>query len=145
MRLTLLRAGEGRCTFLFEEKESTKGKPFWRKTAFFEKGWYGGGKAWSGRIGLYEADPPMGRVERAWRRVEVLCFDRSLFNGRKREGERTSQAFPWKGKGDHRSAMVDEVDPSSGWRRCSFFFKEKEGTEEKPFGEKLRFSGKVFL
>ena len=39
-----------------------------------------------------------------------MCFDRLLFNGRKREGDRTSQAFPRKGKGDHRFAMVDEVD-----------------------------------
>ena len=27
----------GRCSFLFKEKERTKGKPFWRKTAFFGK------------------------------------------------------------------------------------------------------------
>ena len=41
----------------------------------------------------------------------------------------------------HGKGKGDEVD-SFSYLRCSFFFEEKEGTEEKPFGEKLRFSKK---
>ena len=49
-------------------------------------------------------------IERAYKNRAVHYGQAVLFLPRKGEGERTSQAFPWKGKGDHRSAMVDEVD-----------------------------------
>ena len=42
------------------------------KNCVFRERQCGGGGDWSRRIGLYEADPPMGRVEGAWRRKEVL-------------------------------------------------------------------------
>ena len=90
---------ERRCTFLFKEKESTKGKPFWRKTAFFEKGWGGGGEAWSRRIGHNEADPPMGCVKRAWRRVGVLSFDLLLSDGEKAKGVALLKPSPRRGRG----------------------------------------------
>ena len=79
-----------RCSFFFKEKEGTEEKPFWRKTAFFEKGWCGGGGAWSRRIGLYEADPPIECTKRAWRRVGVLFFGRFLSDSEGVEGGRTS-------------------------------------------------------
>ena len=49
-------------------------------------------------------------TERAYKNRAVYYGQAVLFLPREGEGERTSQAFPWKGKGDHRFAMVDEVD-----------------------------------
>ena len=94
--------GLGRRSFLFEEKEGTEEKPFWRKTAFFEKGWCGGGGAWSRRIGHNEADPPIECMEGAWRKVGVFVLQPFPLGWRESRRGGTSQAFPWKGKGDRR-------------------------------------------
>ena len=87
-----MRGGEeaGECVPSFLRKKKEPKKNLLAKNFVFRGKVFCKVKARSRRIGLYGADPPMGRVERVLRRVGVLCFDRLLFNGRKREGERAS-------------------------------------------------------
>ena len=99
--------GEG-CSFLFKEKERTKGKPFWRKTAFFEKGWVGEFWAMLRRIGLYEADPPIRRAEVASEKKKLCLSTVSSRIAIKRKRRHVS-SLPLEGEGGP-PQVGDEVD-----------------------------------
>ena len=64
-----------------------------------------------------------------------MCFDRFLSDSERAEGDRTSQAFPWKGKGDRRRRLSETLKIQAkgeeflaksnlcrGWMRLTFPF-----------------------
>ena len=92
---------DGGCSFLFKEKERTKGKPFWRKTAFFGKGFFVKPKCETG----YRPSPsrhPHGVRGKGLAEGRGFVLRPSSLGWRESERGGTSQAFPWKGKGDRR-------------------------------------------
>ena len=99
MRLTSRQVEDDGVPSFLRKKKEPKKNLFGEKLRFSEKGRGGGFWAMLRRIGLYEADPPMGCVERALWRVGVLCISRFLSDGEKARGVAHLKPSPGRGRG----------------------------------------------